>query len=309
MLKLSNQSFLTISKKLKEIARPLDIAYFNYHFQQEDKDALIAEIKKFQNKNGGFGNALEPDFRLPLSTPMATSIALRLLKMVDSSQSARKIIKKAITYLEKSYDKDRNGWYAVRKEVNDYPHTPWWHFDEEEQMTVIDKSWGNPSAELLAYLLRYRDYVKQIDLNSLVKRAVKNIQHKKEHESENEIYCYLKLYEEADTKTKSQLKGSIAEGIKQLIEYDQDKWQEYVPLPLDFVPSPERERFGVSESKIESNLDFYVELIEANKESLIKPPWGASFYKKGLKDAYQEWKGKLTLDILIKLDNYGRIEW
>ncbi|RAK11222.1 hypothetical protein C8C77_103210 [Halanaerobium saccharolyticum] len=308
MLKLSNQSFKTINKKLKEIARPLDIAHFNYHFQQGDKQALITEIKKFQNKDGGFGNALEPDFRLPLSTPMATSIGLRLLKMVDNSQSAQKIIKKAITYLEESYNKDRNGWYAVRKEVNDYPHTPWWHFDKEEQMTVIDKSWGNPSAELLAYLLRYRDYVKQIDLNSLVKQAVKNIQHKKEHESENEIYCYLKLYEEADTKTKSPLKGSIAEGIKQMIEYDQEKWQEYVPLPLDFVPSPEQERFGVSESKIKSNLDFYVELIEANKESLIKPPWGANFYKEGLKDAYQEWQGKLTLDILIRLDNYGRIE-
>jgi len=307
MLKLSNKSFEIISQNLKEKARPLDIARFNYHLDKGSQENLIKEIKKYQNENGGFGNALEPDFRLPLSTPMATSIALRHLSKVDSSKSAHTLIKKAVSYLEASYDNDRNGWYAVTKEVNDYPHTPWWHFDQEKKITVIDENWGNPSAELLAYLLRYKDYLKQIDLDTLVKKAVKNIQHKKKYQSENEIYCYLKLYEEIDSKKKVQLKGSISDGIKQLVVYDQDKWQEYVPLPLDFVPVPKKERFGVSKSKMEANLDFYVKLIENSKESLIKPPWGSSFYKEGLKDAYQEWQGNWTLKILIALDNYGRI--
>ena len=125
---------------------------------------------------------------------------------------------------------------------------------------------------------------------------------------QNEIHCYLELYEEVDSKTKSLLKESIAEGIKQLIVYDHNKWQEYLPLPLDFVPAPENERFGVSEAKIEANLDFYVELIEKSKDTLVKPPWGKSFYQTDLKEAYQEWQGNWTLKILITLDNYGRIE-
>ena len=308
MLKLSKQSFKTVSNKLKELARPLDLELFNYHFNNGDKEDLITEIKKYQNEDGGFGNALEPDFRLPLSTPMATSIALRHLNIVDNSSTAQKIIKKAVSYLEKNYDKTRNGWYAVPKEVNDYPHTPWWHYDPENKMTVIDENWGNPSAELLAYLLRYKDYLNRFDLNSLVEKAVENIQHKKKYQSENEIYCYLKLYDEIDSKKKEQLKVSIAEAIKQLIEYDQDKWQEYVPLPLDFVPAPEKERFGVSKSKIEANLDFYVKLIEKSRDTLVKPPWGESFYQTDLKEAYLEWQGNWTLKILITLDNYGRIE-
>ncbi len=308
MIKLKNKNFKIISENLKEKARPIDIESFNYHFNNAGPEKLLEEIKKYQNKDGGFGNALGPDFRLPLSTPMATSIGLRYLKNLDNLKSAQALIKKSVSYLEESYDNQRNGWYAVRKEVNDYPHTPWWHYDEEKKMTVIDKNWGNPSAELLAYLLKYRNYQNKINLDTLVKKAAKNIQHKKEYESENEIYCYLKLYEEVDSKTKSQLKVSIAEGIKQLIVYDQEKWQEYVPLPLDFVPAPEKERFGVSKSKIEANLDFFVKLIDKNKENLVEPPWGKSFYTGGLKDAYQEWQGNLTLNILIKLDNYRRIE-
>lgn len=308
MLKLPNKSFEIISENLKEKTRPIDREHFNYHFNDTQPEKLIEEIKSYQNKDGGFGQALEPDFRLPLSTPMATSIGLSYLKELDNHSSARKLIKKAISYLEESYNNDRNGWYAVRKEVNDYPHTPWWHYDEEEKMTVIDKSWGNPSAELLAYLLRYSNYTNQIDLEALAEKAVKNIQHNKKYESENEIYCYLKLYEEVDSKTKSLLKGSIAEGIKQLIVYEQNKWQEYLPLPLDFVPAPAKERFGVSKAKIEANLDFYVELIEKNKDTLVKPPWGASFYTEDLKKAYQEWQGNWTLKLLITLDNYGRID-
>ena len=308
MLKLENKSFKIITENLKEKARPIDSERFNYHFNNAGPEKLIKEIKKYQNEDGGFGQALEPDFRLPLSNPMATSIALSYLQNLDNHSSARELIKKAISYLENSFNQNRNGWYAVSREINDYPHTPWWHYDEEEKMTVIDKNWGNPSAELLAYLLRYSNYTNQINLDALVEKALKNIQHKKEYESENEIYCYLELYRAVDSKTKALLKGSIAEGIKQLIVYDQNKWQEYVPLPLDFVPAPESERFGVSETKIEANLDFYVELIEKSKNTLVKPPWGKSFYQTDLSKAYQEWQGNWTLKILITLDNYGRIE-
>ncbi len=308
MLKLKNKSFKIISENLKEKARPIDKERFNNHFINARPEKMVEEIKKYQNQDGGFGQALEPDFRLPLSTPMATSIALRYLKKIDNSKPAQVLIKKALSYLEKSFDSNRNGWYAVRKEVNNYPHTPWWHYDEEEKMTVIDKNWGNPSAELLAYLYRYKNYTNLTELNLLVDYAVEQLEAKDKYESENEIYCYLKLYEEVDTKRKTKLKANLQKAIDQLVVYDQEKWNQYLPLPLDFVSSPARKSFGVRESAIEANLDFFVELIEKSRDTLVKPPWGESFYQTDLKEAYQEWQGNWTLKILITLDNYGRIE-
>jgi len=298
-----------ITKNLKKRARPIDRARFEYHFNNDQTEKLIKELKKYQNKDGGFGNALEPDFRLPLSTPMATSIALRYLKNISNNDSARELIKKSMLYLEECYNKNRKGWYAVRKEVNDYPHTPWWHYDEKNEMTVIDKNWGNPSAELLAYLVRYRLYItQQLDLDLLIDQAVSNIEVKEKYESENEIYCYLKLYEELDSKNKNKLIPHLKTAVEQLVEYDQKKWEQYLPLPLDFVNNPAKESFGIKESAIESNLDFYVDLIEKSKDTLVKPPWGKSFYQTELKDAYQEWQGNWTLKILIILNNYNRIE-
>ncbi|WP_207750683.1 hypothetical protein [Anaeromonas gelatinilytica] len=104
------------------------------------------------------------------------------------------------------------------------------------------------------------------------------------------------------------LKKRIVYGISQVIEYDRKKWGEYVPLPLDFVPSPEKETFEVKSYKIDENLDYYIQLIENSGDGLINPPWGDGFYQESLKPAYNEWKGVLTLKVLKRLDNYNRIE-
>ncbi|MFO8059217.1 MAG: hypothetical protein R6U70_00965 [Bacillota bacterium] len=78
-------------------------------------------------------------------------------------------------YLESSYDRRRNGWYAVCRAVNSHPHAPWWHFDDEKGMIVIDQNWGNPTAELTGYLYRYRSHVRELDLGAILKCAVDHI--------------------------------------------------------------------------------------------------------------------------------------
>jgi len=251
---------------------------------------------------------LEPDFRLPFSSPMATSIGLRHLSKVEGYKNEEEIIKPAINYLESEFNESRNGWFAMSQEVNNYPHTPWWHYDEQKGMTVIDNNWGNPSAELLSYLYKYKEYLSKIDVDYIVEYAIQYIENKVTFASENELFCYIKLFEVLPDEKKKKLKYNIADGISQVIEYDRNKWKEYVPLPLDFVPSPEKESFGVKDSKIEENLDYYIELIEGSEEGLLIPPWGDSFYQDGLKPAYKEWQGILTLEVLKRLDNYNRID-
>lgn len=307
MLKLSNKTFLKVSHLLKDKARSLEKYLFEYYFQNRGRKKIIEELKKYQNEDGGFGNALEPDFRQPYSSPMATSIGLRYLSEIKGLKNEKEIIKPAISYLESTFNKNRNGWFAVSKEVNNYPHAPWWHYDEEKEMTVIDKNWGNPSAELLSYLYKYEEYVRVLNINKLAEYAIQYIKGKTKFESENELFCYVKLYEILPEEQKNKLKKKIAVGISQNVEYDQEKWGEYLPLPLDFVPGPEKEKFEVKISKIDKNLNYYIKLIE-NEEGLINPPWGDSFYQGDLKPAYEEWKGILTLKILKRLDNYNRIE-
>jgi hypothetical protein len=76
MRKLSSEQFSKARDFLLTKARPLDRAMFRFEFEQGSASDVLKELEIFQNEDGGFGNALEPDFRLPDSSAMASTIAL-----------------------------------------------------------------------------------------------------------------------------------------------------------------------------------------------------------------------------------------
>ena len=109
----------------------------------------------------GFGKGIEPDFKLIQSSPMTTPIGLRHLSKIDQSDRAQNMISKAIEYLESTFDIDTKvDKRFPRSTVNKYPHAPWWEFKNDINMTVIDYSLGNPTAELIGYLYKYKEYLK-----------------------------------------------------------------------------------------------------------------------------------------------------
>ncbi|WP_063728739.1 hypothetical protein [Kosmotoga sp. DU53] len=209
MRKLREDLFCRVKENIKKFSRVLEKAIFEKHFEEGNDQRILDELTVYQNYDGGFGKGIESDFRLPYSSPMATSVGVRHLKTIDNLKEARKHIKAAIEYFESSFNAERNGWFAVPREVNLFPHAPWWHFNEKDGMTIIDKNWGNPSAEITAYLYRYREYTKELDVDSLVEYAINHIEEKKEFNSENKVYCYIKLNEELPAKFQKRLEKRI----------------------------------------------------------------------------------------------------
>ncbi|MDZ7794829.1 MAG: hypothetical protein U5P10_14405 [Spirochaetia bacterium] len=123
---------------------PINLARFDLHFgggnPTEVIDSVKDALKAYQNPDGGFGRGLEPDFLLPDSSPMATTIAFQIIEelegralgeavgfeTVDSEapSACNPMITKAVHYLEQSYVDERDGWYAVGPAINDHPHAP-----------------------------------------------------------------------------------------------------------------------------------------------------------------------------------------
>jgi len=68
MKRLSREAFDRARQFLKTQARPLDRAMFEYRFEGASAESVIAELARFQNDDGGFGRALEPDLRTPDSS-------------------------------------------------------------------------------------------------------------------------------------------------------------------------------------------------------------------------------------------------
>ena len=42
-------------------ARPLDLAIWQYHFENGSKEAVMHALSAYQNPDGGFGHGLEAD--------------------------------------------------------------------------------------------------------------------------------------------------------------------------------------------------------------------------------------------------------
>ena len=60
-------------------ARHIDRLRFAYHFGGGSADAVTTALRSYQNADGGFGNALEPDLRELASQPIAAQDALEIL--------------------------------------------------------------------------------------------------------------------------------------------------------------------------------------------------------------------------------------
>lgn len=145
---------------IRQYGQEIDFARFEMHFEPDPakgetaRDSLVQCLKEYQNPDGGFGHGLESDFTLPASSSTAACIALSFLNELDLSSNAsshsgilRNLVMPAVHYLEQTFNPVGRGWFAVPREANNYPHAVWWNFDEARVMTVIDRNWGNPSAE------------------------------------------------------------------------------------------------------------------------------------------------------------------
>jgi hypothetical protein len=305
MKKISKTILNQLNTYMNNEARPLEKAIFNFYFNGSSDSDILDSLEAFQNPDGGFGRGLEPDFKLVESSPMATSVGLRHLSRLSSSERAEKIISKAIKYLEMTFDSNRKGWYSVPSDVNKYPHAPWWEFKEDINMTVIDYSWGNPTAELIGYLYKYKEYINNLDIYSLVDCAITNLNQRTEFKSEHEIYCYIYMYNTLDKEFSDQIEDVLKLAISQLINANQSEWVNYVPMPLKFINIESENYFGIEEKFIDENLDYLVDRFEEQGKML--PTWQWGQYLEQWETSKIEWVGILTLEALLSLRKFNRI--
>ena len=78
-------------------ARPLDLARWQYHFENGSKEAVLTALAYYQNEDGGFAHALEPDAWNPNSSPIQTWAATEILHEIDFTDSSHPLITGILT--------------------------------------------------------------------------------------------------------------------------------------------------------------------------------------------------------------------
>ncbi len=287
--------------RLQDVSRVLEYQLYRYLIDK-DKEAgpkALEALSTFQNDDGGFGHGLEEDFRMPHSSPMATSVGLRYLVFLEDLKGSEVLIQKAIHYLERTYNEDRKGWYTVSKKVNDYPHAPWWHVQEETGHTVLDKFWGNPTAEIIGYLYRYRQYLDTLDSHELVEEAIAQLK-QSTGESAHEWFCYIRLYHQLPTADQEQMYRILKEGIHRQMVTDEREWKNYVPGPLRYIMPYALENFGIPMEMINRHKVFLMRQLD--EKGVIEPTWSWQQYDEDWEKARLEWMGTLTLEAVLAME-------
>lgn len=102
-------------------ARVLEQRRFAYHFLGGSADAVETALTAYQNEDDGYGHALEPDLRGPVSQPLHTGHALRVLDSIGRCGGRR--VERVCRYLTSVSTRD-GALPAVRPVQRGYPAAP-----------------------------------------------------------------------------------------------------------------------------------------------------------------------------------------
>ena len=145
-------------------------------------EPVLTALKAYQNADGGFGHALEPDIRCPNSQPAATLVALEVL--ADVGASTDPMVGQAVDWIAGIANPD-GGLPTVLPAANGHPRAPWmqpspdsgfltyaitaqlWHLGVEQPWRELGTKWcwqniesvDTPTGYTVKFALKFLDAV------------------------------------------------------------------------------------------------------------------------------------------------------
>jgi len=196
---LTRERFEDAKSYLLRAGRPLEQQLFRYHFENGDAAAVLRELATHQMPAGGFRDMGEGDS--DVSSPMGTTCAFQHLVELPIAGD-HPTVRQGIGYFLSTYDADRDGW-------------------SEEH----DLHWGNPSAEIVGYLWRYRERVPQPLLEHVTAVAIDRFGRLPLPVPGFSDLCYLRLAQWIPTTSvRADIHRKVSEGVRQNLELDHARW-------------------------------------------------------------------------------------
>ena len=311
MKRLSLEQFRRARRFLKTEARALDRALFAYRFESAPTSRVTDALAPYQNADGGFGHALEPDVRTPSSSALATGIGLGILKELD--RPARDpMVSRAAAYLLETFDAGKAVWRAVPHDANGYPHAPWWHDEDGSLARTFDGFLVVPRARLVGLLHHYAELVPEDWLDSVTEEtvsAIETLEGEAFGGGGDTLRYALELAEtdELPQRHKPRLLPRLRDLTERIVSRKPDEWGGYCATPLKIAPSPESAVADALRDDLQRNLDYKIE--HQTAEGTWEPTWTwGPVYPEAWEEAKREWRGHLTLETLTSLRAFGRMD-
>jgi hypothetical protein len=283
-------------------ARVLERVRFDHLFNGGPREPVLAALRAYQNPDGGFGQAIEPDFRGPVSQPLGVDFAFKVLEEIELPDPT--LIQAALGFVTKVSAPD-GGLPNVLANVADYPRAPWWAAPDKVAGCLL------PTAGVAASLLRWKIQHPWLEgamayswsaLDLLMERAKRANGRLERLQVAYEARATLPFLDQVPDRVRAEKSATALHSALDsagLIAKEPDPGVE-AGLPLDFAPHPNTlARRWFDEALIERHLDA---LVEAQaKDGGWTVPWLI-----WTPVTEHEWRGILTVERLKTLRAYGR---
>lgn len=292
-------------------ARPLDLARWQYHLENGSREAVLRALSYYQNPDGGFGHALEPDCFNPASAPVQTWQAAEILHEIQFRDRSHPIIQGILKYLESGahFSGEHAQWKNTVPGNNDYPHAIWWeHHAGNEEYAY------NPTACLAGFILFFADRDSSLYQKGreIAEQAYDYFIRRAPFEEQHVTACYLRMYEyciEAgvnDLFDMEQFRTMLTEQINLNICRDTDKWgREYVGMPSDFLTSKNSMFYSGNEEIAGQECEFLRNSQLADGSWAITWQWGTPYREFELSANW--WRAYKTIKAMCYLKEFGGI--
>ncbi|MEO3946582.1 hypothetical protein [Gorillibacterium sp. CAU 1737] len=277
--------------------RLLDRRRYEFHFEGGSKDSVLAALTAYQNEDGGFGSALEPDLRGPDSQPIPTEEALLILDELGGREPA--VLSQIAGFVERSI-RPSGGLPSAFFSVNGYPHAPWWETKDDTQGAL------NPTGRLIGLLLKHGAFDGKPWPDWLT-QTMDFLWEKTASLGKADYHDWIQVLTFLEHAPDRERAAQELQRLKPLllasgaIEFDPYA-EGYVHPVLNWAPSPSSLcRSFFTKEQIDQHLDA---LVKTQQED---GGWNISFPAQS-PAAEAEWRSYLTIKQLLILRAYGRLE-
>lgn len=270
--------------------RTIDRHRFAHLVRDGNREPVLAALRAYRNPDGGFGHALEPDLRGPLSLPQPVEVALGVLDELHAFDDP--MVAGAVDYLA-SITTAEGGVPFVLPSVRAYPRAPWWDAGDEPPASL------NPTAACAGLLHKHGvEHPWLATATDFCWRQIDSM----EATSGYEVRCVLLFLEHVPDRARAETAfdrvGALmtAQG---LVAMEAGQPSEGPPL-LEFVSQP-----GAMAARL-----FSRDLVEAHVDALVDAQdedggWSVDFPSWTPATAL-EWRSWVTVQTVHRLRLFGR---
>lgn len=255
-------------------------------------EPVLATLRAYQNADGGFGNALEPDLRAPVSLPQPVELAFHVLDELGAFDDP--MVARACDWLV-SVTTDEGGVPFVLPSARAWPRAPWWEAGDEPPASV------NPTAALAGLL--HRNGVSHPWLEPATAFVWRALDGPLEGIGGYEAIALFAFLDGVPDRARAQATAEWLAALvveRGLVALDPAA-EGHVFTPLALAPRPDAlARRGFDDATIDAHLD----ALAADQQD--DGGWPVAWPTQSVA-AEQEWRGWVTVAAIRTLRAYGRL--